>query len=204
MFRFPLALATALAAVCSAPAFAETDPSAAADLATIRQKAEATPGALRSLDQIVRTSNQLRQTGGPDYDVSQIFRLMRINSRSQFPVNIAAIERRPTAIRRAQLVSQILMADLDNDWSVTREELTSMLELPGGSNDNLSAGLFLVGDKDENNILTLDETKAVATTKADADTSFRPNQLPLSLFDFDGDGQFTAQEYDRTLRALSQ
>jgi len=32
----------------------------------------------------------------------------------------------------------------------------------------------------------------------------RAGSLPLSLFDFDGDGQFTAHEYDRTLRALSQ
>lgn len=194
--------AAALGVVCASSAPAQTDPSAVADLAAIRQKAEASPGALRTLDEIVRMISQRQDQAGPDYVLRLVFGQTGIGSRGQLPVNIGAIERRPAAISRAQYLSQILMADLDNDWSVTREELTYVLEVPGGGNS--AADLFLLGDKDGNNILTLDEIKAVVTARADADTSNRRNPLSLSLFDFDGDGQFTQQEFDRAVKALSQ
>ncbi len=201
MFRFPLALATALASVCAAPALAETDHSAAADLATIRQKAEATPGTLRALDQLARMGSQALAGGGPDTVGQLVLGQSGIGSRGRFPLNINATERQPAAAMRARFLEQILSADLDNDWSVTRAELTDTLLVRNSRNG--TAELFLLGDKDGNNILSWDEIKAVVAAQADANTP-RRGALPLSIFDFDGDGQLSQEELDRTVRALSQ
>lgn len=203
MSCIPIVLvAAAISALYVVSSFAETDPSAAADLAAMRQKAEATPGAGQAIDPIIGMIRQRQERGEPDFALRFVFGPTGIRSTSNFPVDINAIEGRPRAIARGMYLSQLVGADLNNDWSVTRDEMTSVLELRDGRNN--AGDLFLLGDKDRNNILTLDEMKAVVTERAAMDQPNRRNALSLTLFDFDDDGQLTRIEVDRAVRALSQ
>ena len=194
-------VSAAISLGCAVSAFAEGDPAAAADLATIRQKAEATPGTAQSVDKVVRMLGLGQQQTDPDIVLRIIFG-PGIKPPSDFPLKVSVIEERPVANARAQYLSQILSADLNNDWSVTREELTDALTVQYGRFD--TASLFLLGDKDDDNILTLDEIRAVVTERAASDQFNSRARLPPNLFDFDNDGLLSRAELDRGLTALSQ
>lgn len=104
------------------------------------------------------------------------------------------------ARRRARAASQILIADLNGDWEITREELMETLKYTPGDG---SAQAFLLADGDRNDILSAEEIRAAISQMAKAEMPGRPTPVNLMpVFDFDGDGYLAPEELDRGLKAI--
>lgn len=203
MHRLITCLSLGLAAGLAGPADAqETASDKAKDLAVMSAKASADPQLQAQFSQIVNAARRnstppardlilrqlFRNVGGRGYDLSQ-------------PLRIATIEALDPARSRAQVASQILSADLDGDWQITRDELTEALKF--GMSDQ-AAQAFILGDADQNDTLTTDELKAAIETMAR--TRYRnpqPFGSVMPLFDFDDDGYLTEAEVGRGIAAVS-
>lgn len=110
-------------------------------------------------------------------------------------------QRRQAQIR-AELLSDIMRADLDGDWQISRAEVAAVVRLSRGGS---VADVFVLGDTDGNNLLDMQELQAainsMAETRGHRDGN-RPVQS-LRLFDLDDDGILTLDEVDRSLAALA-
>ena len=190
---------------CAAQAESSTpspEAKAAADLAAIRGKVAENRLLSRQLEQLVQI---VKGNSGPAADAQNqailLGNVARARGIGKLPIDIKAAQNGPLAQVRARLVSQILSADLNGDWSVSRDEVTTAA---ASQNDPNAAALFLTGDADADNVLTLEEIKLVV--QAQAALEYAPTDVGsglLDVFDFDGDGKFTEEEMTRTLAALA-
>jgi hypothetical protein len=188
----------------------EAPADAAADLAAMRAKAEADPEVSRMFEQIERSVG--RQSNAPSRKVEDIVRDLALRNmlrNTPFglsdildePVKIATLAGLEPARQRANAASQVLQADLDGDWQITREEI---VEAARYQRIDGAAQAFLTADTDRNDILTFEEIK-VAVDGMVAGSNGRRNVGPnlLPVFDFDDDGYLTQGELDRGIAALT-
>ena len=207
----PAALISTLwlgAAPLAAQATAETEPSAAvadpkADFDTLQSRADSNPNFAASLKMMVR---QFRNYDvGMQPDEAEILSMMGVErgGRSmEFPLDFQAAQQREEAMFRAQLAGQILVADLNGDWAITRKELVSTIS-PGDGRG--ISDLFIRGDKDENNILDLSELTAVLRESVEIRlrNGNRERALHVSqLIDLDEDGLLSREEVRRAWAAI--
>lgn len=176
---------------------------ASADLALMREKANADPLLRQQFEQIEQTVGQRRGVEPQDLLRNYLFRQGGMRDLTlDAPVRIATIEALEPARSRAQVVSQILAADLDGDWQITRDELTETIKY--GMMDG-AAQAFLIADANRDDILDTEELKSAVGELARARYQGRrsmPSLMPV--FDFDGDGNLAREEVDRGLAALIQ
>lgn len=205
MTRFPFTARAFVLAALLAPGLAAAQtpapspaPSAADDLAIIRKRAEASPDltqALRNVEQVFSTRQQPTTPS-----IRQMLGGIGRNPDSA-PVNVRLYESAPLADARAQFISRLLRADLDGDWTVTRQEVRETLSLRADQN---TAEAFLIADTNDDGTVTIEELR----TGADWAAQRRPNlggmsrSPALRLFDLDDDGFVTSEELDRADAAL--
>lgn len=209
-----LAIALCLAAPLDAQETNEA-PTPSADLLAMRSKAENDP-ALRSLLQRLEDAMR-RRNSDPAWDRRSaaqdfVFRgaLLRTGMRLVMnqvmnldePVRISTLELLEPAQQRAQAISEVLRADLDGDWQITRDEL---LEAAKYQRIEGAAQAFVTSDVDRNDVLSTEEIK-IAVDEMIKDRFARedmgPNLMPV--FDFDSDGYLSKAEFDRGVTALVQ
>lgn len=198
---FRLIPAFVLSLVAASAVVAQDKPDPKADLAAIRAKAEGEQQMAVMLEQLVELT---RNNSGPavDQQTEQMIlgNFTPLRSRSALPANILAAENIPLAQKRAQLLSEIMTADLNDDWAITRAELAAVLS---AHNTQRAAEIFISGDDDGDNVLSTAEIKATTAQMAEVEIGMRGAQVNLlSLFDFDDDGLFEVDELDRTIAAL--
>lgn len=108
---------------------------------------------------------------------------------------------RQAAQERAQLMGQILQADLNGDWQVSRDELAAVLRVDRSGN---IADVFVIGDEDSNNILSQEEMqKTIRDLGTTRNGDYRQDDDAINLFDLDDDGILTPEEVARSIAALS-
>lgn len=201
-----LSLAAVIFLVTAAVAQETADPAASdasADLLLMREKATSDP----SLSQQLWLIEQRFGRGNADRAPDQLRQYMYGNVGGTIitlddPVRIATIEQLQPAQSRAWAAQQILAADLDGDWQITRDELTESLKY---LRTDAAAAAFLTGDSDSNNVLTTEEIKSAVDTLAKS--KFGQGQQVRSLmpvFDFDSDGYLSKAEFYRGVAALVQ
>lgn len=191
----------ALLAVTAGPSQGQT-PEAKADLALLETRAAGDPlmGQVwvqlrsetsarsgQSVLRIVETLSGIRQTRDGALPLSY---------RLQGQVQAAAI--------RAQTVAEILRSDLNGDWQVSREELVASLSHANRGGGGEAATAFLLGDADQNSLLTTEEIKASAEAMLPVLSGRRGMDVGARLFDLDDDGILTQSEYDRVVAALQR
>lgn len=201
MTRFPFTVRAFVLAALLAPGLAAAQtpaPKPADDLAIIRKRAEASPDltqALRNVEQVFSTRQQPTTPS-----IRQMLGGIGRNPDSA-PVNVRLYESSPLAEARAQFISRLLRADLDGDWTVTRQEVRETLSLRADQN---TAEAFLLADTNDDGTVTFEELRAGADWAAQR----RPNLGGMSrspmlrLFDLDDDGFVTSEELDRADAAL--
>ncbi len=206
----PAILAVLLTAIALPLAAQEAPADAAADLAAMRAKADGDPEISRIFAQFQRSAG-MRQAN-PSYRAedairNQLFRRLTQNGQLGLsellaePVKIATIAGLEPARHRAQAASQILQADLDGDWQITRDEIVEAAKF---QRIDGAAQAFVTADADRNDILTFDEIKVAVENMVRAINgrrNYETNLLPL--FDFDDDGYLTQDELDRGIAALT-
>lgn len=191
----------------AAPAMAQETTDAAtsnasADLLLMREKAAANPYLSQQFQQIelryghraiANPEGTLRQyvfwfPGGNDIPLRE-------------PVRIATIEALQPAQIRATVAQKILVADLDGDWQVTRDELAETLKYIRA---DAAAAAFSTGDRDGNDVLTTEEIKAAAGAYTSSLVG-QGRQMPsmMTVFDFDADGSISEAEFNRGEAALA-
>jgi Ca2+-binding EF-hand superfamily protein len=197
MPRFTRCLLLALLAAAPAAAQVPLDHAARADLDTLRARAAALGDAADILRQLDRLN---RDRGG---DLAQRLRELL----GAQPSGTGSIFYRDAALvalatERAQLLATVLSADLDNDGTVTREEITRTLQF-GRPNATLG-NLFLRFDADSDDRITAAELALGVEAMAEPATSGRQDRaLAIGrLIDFDDNGQITPEELDRAVAAL--
>lgn len=194
---------------------APAPPDAAADLKLMRSKAETDPAMRSLLQQIESLLERERsdQSSDPGSTVQNfVFRntalragmaqVMNEVMTLDEPVRIATLGLIEPARQRAQAISQVLSADLDGDWQITRDEL---LETAKYQRIDGAAQAFVTSDADRNDILTTTEIK-IAVDELIKDRFARDNMGPnlMPVFDFDSDGYLSKAEFDRGVAALVQ
>jgi hypothetical protein len=107
------------------------------------------------------------------------------------------------AANRAQVLATVFAADLDNDGSVTREEVARVLQA-GRSHGSLG-DTFLKLDTDLDDRLSPEEIASGAAVAGEAIVSSRQDRIALvgELIDFNGDGQIAPAELTRAAAALT-
>jgi hypothetical protein len=193
-----LCLAAPLSAQESAPAQTRS-----ADLVLMRGKARADPMLRDQFQQVEeafsRKNSNLRRVNLHQY-LFRIFGGTEVSLNE--PVRIATIGGLRPAKSRASAVGQILAADLDGDWQITRDELTETLKY---DRTEAAASVFLTGDKDRNDVLTFEEIKAAVEGLVTPFFSVEQQATALmTVFDFDNDGNLSQTEVDRGTAALTQ
>lgn len=198
VFAIPL---FALLSMSAVPATAQNE--ITPDLDLMRQKASADPDLEARFDQLVQVAGR-----GAQPNVERTIRNLIVQS-SRFrdldlsePVRIETVISLEPAQVRAQVAMQILAADLDGDWQITRLELTEALKY--GMQDG-AAQAFILADTNRDDILSSDEMKLAVEEMAALRTRGR-NQTPslLPILDFDADGYLSREEYSRAMAALRQ
>lgn len=106
------------------------------------------------------------------------------------------------AAQRGQVLSAILSADLDNDGTVTREEVTRVLQV--GRSNGMLGDLFLKFDTNVDDRISPDELTMGVNAAGEDMGSRRGDRASIigTLLDFDADGQITQKELDRAVAAL--
>lgn len=92
------------------------------------------------------------------------------------------------------MLAEIIAADLNGDWAISRDEMLAALN--SGAEGGL-AELFLKGDQDANLVRDFAEIKVILQENAAKRASDPEWSRPLNLaglIDFDDDGQVTRQE----------
>lgn len=176
-------------------AHSETTPQG--DLATMTAKAAGDP----ILADMLR-----RFTQGPSGDQR---RMMMRQMLMQFPVardgefdtpiHYANAGKVWQAQRRAQVMSQLLSADLDNDGQITKQEVRDTLEF---NPQQGAAQAFFTSDKNDDSILQPDEIRAAVDMQMGGMGDFGGRGDQLRLFDFDDDGYLAPEEFTRATKAL--
>lgn len=190
----------ALAGLIACPAQSQTAPDPKADLAVIEARAGQDPETTLLLESIRQNISRTGRT--PVEVLTRYFGRADGLLRDGKPFAYRLESQRRTAQMRAQLVGQILQADLDGDWQVARSELAQVLQADPGGN---IADVFIVGDVDGNNILDFAEMqRAVAAMSDGRARSYGQDDLALRLFDLDDDGVLTTDESLRSIEALAQ
>lgn len=194
-------LVTALIGQTTA-AFAQTDAAAAnpaADLLMMQTKAESSHELRRVLDELQQMTGRQNQSA----EVRR-YLLRRIpgleGEELTKPINIMAVTKIDEAMQRAQVASQILGADLNGDWEITREELKAALSVRSIQG---AAEAFFSSDADDNGVLNSQEIRDAVATQAEIQMGRRGSrQDAILLFDFDDDGFLTSEELERGMKAL--
>ena len=106
------------------------------------------------------------------------------------------------ATERAQILSALLAGDLDNDGSVTRDEVARVLRL--GRSNGMIGDLFLRFDTDTDDRVSSEELAEGVKDSVSERMAGREDRASLvaTLLDFDADGQITEQDLDRAVAAL--
>lgn len=199
-FLFPLAT---LALLAPAGASGANPPDPQMDRRTLEARSDNIPGARQALDQLEQMIRG--NSGAPAADQSRqiiLGNFANLQDASQLPVNIAAVQQAPMAERRGYYAQQLVAADLNGDWQITRDELLYALS---GRRTDKTAELFILGDTDQDGTLSHKEIEAAIQQAAARDVPRRGRELGLlPVLDLDGDGMFTQDELERVLAALSQ
>lgn len=186
--------------IAAAPAIAEVGPSPGpeGDLATIWARADELGEGRDLLDQLERFGRseegirpeRLREMLGDRTGADGPFRY-----RDSLLVMLAA--------ERAQLLSVLLAADLDNDGNVTRDEIKRVLQI--GRSHGMMGDLFLQFDTNLDDTVSAEELALGIKAATEGRQSRGQDRSILfgQLIDFDADGQITTEELDRAAAALS-
>lgn len=203
MSRYFIAALAVLLSFGATALSAETAADPKADLALLETRAKADPQ-LEHLLQQLRANiarGQLQSRDMRDVLMRYLPEFNRLQRDMQpFDYRQEALTYR--AERRSQLLGDIMRADLDGDWQISREEAVSVVRTAHSQN---IANAFLLGDADDNNLLDMAEIQAsiVSMTEARSDRDGRSGSKSLQLFDLNDDGVLTLQEIDRSLAALA-
>lgn len=169
-----------------------------ADFAVMMSKA----GGSSESRQILQMMLQVRRPGR-DVEMlrQQIFGRMgeiRDNDLTK-PFHYAAAELVQDARQRAQIWGQMLVADLNNDGQITKQELKDTLEFM--PSEGISDAFF-TSDANEDNVLSADELREAVDTRSQSRRYGRGGKGIAQMFDFDDDGYLTAAEFQRGAVAL--
>lgn len=178
---------------------ADTD--AAADLALMQKKAEGNRFFQDMLDQVANNGNG--QTNARRQMLRQIMRgsSNRDNLDEPFAYRNAALVQ--AAQVRGQVVAQILLADLNNDGDVSKDELKTTLQFDQGNQNGQAASAFFSSDADNNEVLSAAEIRGAATMYFNLNGNQRDlNGQFATVIDFDDDGILTKAEFGRAEKAL--
>lgn len=120
---------------------------------------------------------------------------------ADFPVALGNSLGMEAAQERARFVADALSADIDGNWQVTLEETRILLQAGRAQG---TAAAFILSDTDGNAVLTMEEIMAAA----EAQIRNRPGRSGrqadmIAVFDLDGDGLLTRDEFNRSLDALA-
>lgn len=172
-----------------------------ADLAAMRARAAAAPELTQMFEQIVAMAQRNKQASTDRNLLRYVFGDARwLGQGITEPMRIETVANLDPARRRARAAAQVLVADLNGDWEITRDELTETLKYAPGEG---SAQAFLLADNDRNDILSAEEIRSAIAQMADIGIASRQAQANLMpVFDFDGDGYLAPEELDRGLKAL--
>ena len=183
------ALALLIALAAPLPVCADTAPDVTADLAAITRKASGD----RNLQMILQQLNQMhsRPADARSTLENQLFQSFP-NGRlpEDGPVNYRIMEQVQQAQMRAQYYGQILAADLNDDGSISRQEVKdalSIMQIQGAAE-----ALFSL-DANDDNTLSPDEIRAAVDRQTTISRGRRGNSA-MRLFDFDNDGVLTPQD----------
>lgn len=171
------------------------------DLGAMRARAAADPEVAQHFEQIVTMAQRSNQVSAGRNLLRYIFQDARwLGEGLSEPVRIETVTNLDPARRRARAASQILVADLNGDWEITRDELMETLKYAPNES---SAQAFMLADSDRNDILTTDEIRAAIAQMARNESRGGPGPVNLMpVFDFDGDGYLAPEELDRGLTAI--
>lgn len=195
-----LALPIGIAAFSAFGAFGQAAPDPAADLATLTKRAETIPNGPVFLAELMNNSAGSDQPLRAVELERRLLQWANIGSAEQLPVDIKLMALLPLARQRATYLSEILAADLDGDWSVTRQELLGAMS---GQQRGIS-DIFVLGDKDFDNVLTNAELRAAVEARARADLNGRDRSTEMmAMFDLDDDGMLTQEELSRVVMAVT-
>ncbi|MES2142830.1 MAG: hypothetical protein V4516_00360 [Pseudomonadota bacterium] len=198
--RLFLAKAAGLACLFLAfPAASQTaQPDPKADLATIRAKADGNQYVTQLLNQISGQGN----VGNAAEEL--VMRMLRGISRQDADLTQPFAYRDAANVQkaqfRAQAIGQILMADLDNDGNVTKDELRALLRV---QQNNEAASAFFSSDADGNETLSAAEIRDTADLMLTRFGNPDDERADVArIFDFDDDGVLTKEELERGKTAL--
>lgn len=174
-----------------------------ADLQAMRARAAADPALAQQFEHIVEMARRNQPVAANRNLVRYIFQNFGgIGDDLKEPVRIDTLANLDPARRRAHAASQILVADLNGDWEITRDELMEALKYAPSDG---SARAFLLADDDRNDVLGPEEIRAAISRMGETEPNGR--QTPVNLmpvFDFDGDGYLTPEELDRGIKAIGR
>lgn len=173
------------------------------DLGAMRARAAADPQLAQRFEQVVAMAQRDKQRSVSRDLFHYVFQDGRWFAQGLAePVRIDTVESLDPARRRATVVSRILVADLNGDWEITRDELMEVLKF---APNEAAAEAFMLADKDRNDILSTDEIRAAVPQLAErggiAGGQDRVNLM--RVFDFDGDGMLAPEELDRGMKAIA-
>lgn len=183
---------------------AEDRATAAADLAVIEAHAKGRAERAELLDAIRR---EIRGTKADWFDKQRVLtRYMGGYADRSLRDGEAFAYReyyqKQVAQARGQFFGELLRADLNADWKLSRQELLAVL---GDDSGTQVARLFILGDANSNYVLDLPEMQSVVDeVYRQRSYGLRQDQDALVLFDLDDDGILTPEEVRRSLLALSQ
>jgi len=171
------------------------------DLDFMRAKATSDPQLQRIFQQILQTSGKQQRRSPSELIAQFAFRSVpALRGGITTPIDIEAAAAIGSARMRAQVMSQIMVADLNGDWEITRAELKAALGLMRITG---AAEAFFSSDADNDGVLTGSEIRAAIALQASMrNRSSRQETSVLSLFDFNEDNILTPEEYDRAVAAF--
>jgi hypothetical protein len=193
-------ITAALATLLACPAQSETAADPKTDLATLQARAGTDPERALLLSS-VRDNLRSLSAQGSEKDVMMRY-LGRARNLLQNGQSFAyQIEgQRQAAQERAQMMGQILQADLNGDWQVSREELVAVLRVDRGGN---LSDVFIMGDMNGDDLLSQEEMQKTVSDAAGLRTDrYQQDKDAVGLFDLNDDGILTLDEVNRSVAAM--
>jgi EF hand len=105
------------------------------------------------------------------------------------------------AQNRAEYLKNILSSDLNGDGSVSRNEISTLLEM-GYGRESVSPKVLITEDIDLNDVLSPEEIQAAVIRHAGAYEEHSTYLLGAELLDLNSDGTLTQEEFRRGEEAL--
>lgn len=167
-----------------------------ADLLIMQQKAEAKPELRGLFAQFLRTGQRPEMQQMLEQQVLG-GRIARRGLDQPYPY--AAMADFQLAQNRAQIWGQLLAADLNNDEQISKEEVTTVLQL--GQRSGV-ADAFFASDANGDSILSHDELRSEVERQTGQGDRYYDRSAMAAVFDFDNDGSLTRDEMDRGMAAL--